>query len=282
MEHGEDPGPWVTRGVDAAQRAIGINTKYSFAYGNIATIYMNRALYELMAGRDIQASHRRAIDAFQKMAEIGGPSAEISSYLAITHSFLARQRVERQEDPSAAIAAGLKSLDGCLTPPNVDPYCQDARARLLANQAEWNGRSGDDATTHWAQAYDESRRVLLAIPSEPDALLSSSEIALKWLEQPQLSPAKQRELLAQALDSIDRALKAAPGWPRALAVKGALLSIQSHREGNAARRGSLHTQAQECLRAALTGNPLLKRKYGSVLEEVERKLGSAVRGQDPR
>jgi hypothetical protein len=39
VEHGVDPEAWVERGKKAAQQALSINKNYSFAYGNLGTIY---------------------------------------------------------------------------------------------------------------------------------------------------------------------------------------------------------------------------------------------------
>lgn len=274
MEHGQHPGLWAARGVSAAERALSLNRNYGFAYGNIGSIYMNLALYELMAGTDLMESHRLAVDAWQTMAKIRGPSAEISSFLGILHSFSALQKIERQIDPSAAIVDGMQTISGCVTPPGVDSYCQDVQARLHALQADWQQRKGIPAGALLTQAYDESRRVLRTIPDEPDALLSNAEIALQVLRSRALSGRKQQQLFAEASQSLDRALLAAPGWPRALAVQGALLATQSHQEATLATKQTLERKAQECLRLALAGNPLLKRKYGAMLEDVERRLGT--------
>ena len=283
MEHGRDPTIWVARGVDAAQRALRINPRYSFAYGNIGTLYMNLALYELLAGRDVGQSHRLGIEAWQKMAEITGSSAESSSYIGTIHWFSALQLAEQQKDPTAAISAGQQAIASCVTPPNADPYCQDVRARLLALQAAGQNRSGTTSDDLLERAYQESRQVLVAIPDEPDALLSSAEIALQLVHSHASQRAKRKpSVLVQALGSADRALQTAPGWPRALAVKGALLSQKSSTETSAVQANTVDANALEFLHAAVAGNPLLTRKYGKLIEELEQRLGKRPSAQTMR
>ena len=123
----------------------------------------------------------------------------------------------------------------------------------------------------------------MAIPDEPDAVLSSAEIALQLVHSHASQRAKRKpSVLVQALGSVDRALQTAPGWPRALAVKGALLSQKSSTETSAVQANAVDANALEFLHAAVAGNPLLTRKYGKLIEELEQRLGKRPSAQTMR
>lgn len=272
IEHGVDPEAWVERGRKAAQQALSINKNYSFAYGNLGTIFMNKSLYNLLNGSDIISSKKTAIDSYQKMAQITGPTAELSSYISTIHHFESQQFLRLGQDPSASIDAGLAEIASCIAPPEPDPYCIDIQARLLSAKSAWKTKQRISDFRTIAHAYQLSRQVLSKIGDEPDALLSSGEIALQLVQATQPLGKSQRTTLQEGIASIDKALVASPGWPRALVVKGALLLERSKLERSLVQKRASLSAARDALAAGITGNPLLKRRYEGMLKEVEQRL----------
>ena len=273
IEHGQDPSTWIHKGIDAAEQALKINKNYSFAYGNIGTILMNKALFELLSDISISNTKSSSIKSFQSMTNISGPSSESQSYIAIVTHFEAQQLIVRNIDPSKTIEAGFNALKSCIHGPNLDPYCQDAEARLLSAKAEWMMRNKQEFQQTLEQAYQLSRIVAQSLGDEPDALLSHAEIALQILSAGgfRLNRLRILTMFQESLNGLDRALKSQVGWPRALVVKGALLQLRAQGERGPQRRATL-VAAQAALREGLGGNPLLKRKYQATLDEVERQL----------
>jgi tetratricopeptide (TPR) repeat protein len=272
VEHGVDPEVWVERGKKAAQQALSINKNYSFAHGNLGTIYMNKSLYNLLKESDITISKKTAIDSYQKMAQITGPTAELSSYISTIHHFESQQLLWIGQDPSPSIDAGLAEIASCIASPEPDPYCIDVQARLLSARYAWHNQQRINDIRMIAHAYQLSRQALSKIGDEPDALLSSGEIALQLAQATPPLVKSQRTTLHEGIGSIDRALAASPGWPRALVVKGALLLERSKLERSLLQKRASLSAARDALAAGITGNPLLKRRYEGMLKEVEQRL----------
>jgi hypothetical protein len=65
-------------------------------------------------------------------------------------------------------------------------------------------------------------------------------------------------------------------------VKGALLSQKSSTETSAVQANAVDANALEFLHAAVAGNPLLTRKYGKLIEELEQRLGKRPSAQTMR
>jgi hypothetical protein len=116
-------------------------------------------------------------------------------------------------------------------------------------------------------------KLLSKIGDEPDALLSSGEIALQLAFKRLSRLAKvSGRLFTRASDRLTEALVASPGWPRALVVKGALLLERSKLERSLVQKRASLSAARDALAAGITGNPLLKRRYEGMLKEVEQRL----------
>ena len=92
---------------------------------------MNRSFYELLTNTELKNTRMEAVSACEAMMKISGPSTEMQSYIAIVYHYEAQQLLSRGQDPTAAIAAGLTAIAGCVGPPEPDPYCLDVQALSL-------------------------------------------------------------------------------------------------------------------------------------------------------
>lgn len=275
-EHGQDPGPWVSQGLSAAQRALALNPKYSFAWGNIGSLSLLHALYLAQANQDASPAVQTSLAAYQSMVVITGPSVEIQSLRSVAFHVLAAQQVERKVDPTDSIQLGLAALEKCDSPPISDPYCIDAVAKFSADQAAWQKAQGKDDLATLQQAMRWFEHALSKMPNdETDSLLSGAETVLKTAESLHSHGKPPTPVLQVGHTWIDRALEFSQGIPRALALRGAFKAVEARAERNERRAKTLLQASQQSLLVSFGGNPLLKRKYGRWLEEVEGRLGGA-------
>ena len=271
IEHGQDPSVWIEKGIQAAQQALKINQNYSFAYGNIGTILMNKSFYELFSNTNKTNTSQSAIEQFKKMIKISGPSPDVLCYISIIHQIEAEQAIINDSDPSKFITNGIEALTPCINTNKPDPYCIEAKSRLLSSLAKWkfkNNRSFQEAIE---TSFNLSRTALIEIREDQDALLYNGEIVLLFTSIVPMSVAKKFAIIQESVGGLDRALANQLGWPRALVVKGALLRVRAQGERGIQRQSTLR-MARDALKEGLAGNPLLRRQYGTTLAELEQQL----------
>ena len=275
IEHGQNPANWIENGLRSAERSLQINKNYSFAHGNIGTILMNKSFYEFLTNTDLTNTRKAAVSACEAMMKISGPSTEMQSYIAIVYHYEAQQLISRGQDPTAAIAAGLTAIAGCVGPPEPDPYCIDVQARLLAAQSQWHQSQAKPFLPDLERAHRLAQQAVAQMPpDEFDSMLSSAAISLQLgtaLTQRGTRPQVQIE---HGLSMVAKALASKPNLPRGLALRGALLSLQARNERNPKNRRGILQSGQDALREGIKGNPLLTERYQGVLRETSRLLES--------
>ncbi len=275
IEHGRNPAQWIATGLRSAHRSLQINKNYSFAYGNIGTILMNQSFYELLTTTELTNTRKEGVAACESMMKITGPSTEMQSYIAIIYHYEAQQLLSRGQDPAAAIRAGLTAIAGCVSPPEPDPYCLDAQARLMAAQSQWHQSQAKPFLPVLERAYRLAQQAVAQMPpDEYDSMLSSAAISLQLGTALTQRGTRPQVPIEHGLSMVAKALASKPSLPRGLALRGALLSIQARSERNPKNRRGILQSAQDALREGIKGNPLLTKQYQGVLLETSRLLES--------
>lgn len=271
-EHGEDPASMAGNSERAARSALKINQKYLTAFWSLGDLYMINTFYELLAGTDIDNSSNSALAAYQSLLVADPKMTDPYGYLAVVYYFQSLHKIASGNDPAEPIDKGLAAIAECYRLGSTEPHCQYSEAQLLSARADWNRRQGRPFLADLEQASRLSKLALAQLPDEQDALLARAEIVLQLAEA--LLEREQRPigLTQEGLDAIDRALAGAPGLPRALALRGALLLVGGKLDPDRDSQRATLSAARAALVAAFAGNPLLKRRYEGRWKEAERRL----------
>ena len=270
INYSGDVQQWAKYGIQAINQALKLNPNYTFAHGNLGTIYLHLALFESLSGSPTNNPSKLAILSYQSMAKVDGSSAELDSYIATAHYYSAIYLANSNQDPSQEISEGLSTLSKCASKETNDPYCADIQARLLSVRSEWARQQAHPYIADLERAYSMSQQALRKIDDEPESLLAFSEIAYQLTHARRQQGKSPVSNIQQGLMAADKALTLMNNWPRALAIKGALLLERSRTEKTKAQKRDSISNAHQALLAAIKNNPLLQRKYGGILEETER------------
>ena len=273
-EHGVDPASMARHSEKAAHQALNLNKKYLTAIWSLGDVNMITSYYGLLAGADIERSSSAALTAYQSLVQADSKAADPYGYLAVVYYFRALHKIAAGNDPAEPIASGLAVVAACYRLGSVEPHCQYGEAQLLSARAEWSRRQGRPFLADLEQARQLSQQAVAQLPDEQDALLARAEIALQLAEALVARDQRPVALVKEGLDAIDRVLAGSPEFPRALALRGALLLVQGKLERDRDPQRAAVVAARAALAAAFVGNPLLKRRYEGVWKEADRQLQS--------
>ena len=171
------------------------------------------------------------------------------------------------------LRTGLQAVQQCgQVQPGAHHGCMAVEGLLLSLQGQQQAAQRQAPLPTLAKALERARGARAGAPKDSTVLLAVAETCLRLAEikaglgQPATSE------LREGLLSAEQTLKVAAGWPRALAIQGALwvLSARGARLGPE-QRATLQ-RAQAALKAGFAGSPLLKNRYGAALSEAETRL----------
>jgi hypothetical protein len=268
-DHGEDPSIMAGQSEQASRHALQINKKYTTALWSLGDLYMSLAYYGMLAGIDIESSANSAVAMFQSILSIDHQITSPYSSLASVYYFLSRSTISSQQDPARSIAKGLAAVEQCYRLNRTEPQCQYLEGQLLSVRADWNRQQGQPFLADLEQASRLAKQALVQLPDEQDALLARAELALQFAEAQLERIPRPVVPVQEGLDAVDRALAGAPGLPRALALRGALLMVRGKLERDPDRQQAALAEARTALAAGFAGNPLLKRRYAGSWKEIE-------------
>ena len=272
VKHGINPSHYVEIGRNAAQRSIALNNKYTPAIGNLGNLYMILSFYDFISGNKIDEHYELAIKHFRSISDIDKNDLIPYISIPIVRYFEAGAKLDGDGDPAPAIEAGLElAAQGLKLAPD-EPYCLEIQSRLHGAKALWLKKQGRPHLAELELASRLSKQALVKIPEEQDALLGGAEIAYQ-LADAQLGRGKRPATIVQeGLTAVERALASAAGTPRALALRGALLSLRGKLEPNRKQKQATLQAAQTAFAESFGGNPLLRRRYEGIQREVEELL----------
>ena len=122
------------------------------------------------------------------------------------------------------------------------------------------------------QAYRLIGQALAKLQDDADGLLAGADIAYQLAQAQLRSGARPARIIQEGLKAADRALVGTVGWPRAQALRGALLLLTAKTAVKKQAQHAAALQAKQALMDSFAGNPLLRRRFGALLGEVEQLL----------
>ena len=270
-DHGQDPEETVSKAVEAAGRAIAINPRQPLALGNAGRAYAISASYRLDAGRDGRDQALLAVDRLKASLAIDPSYVYYLRELSRAHALLGRHQRTLGLDPKESLDAGLGAIERCYRVEPGNAECAAMEAEILAEQARTSDKPSS-ATLERAQKL--ASEAVHKLPDRADLWIVLGQICLQRAEallssqEPRAKP-----VVDEGLRAIEKALAKSPGFPRALAVQGALLVRRAQLQTEPGEKSAAIERAKETLSKAFAANPLLRRRYGAALDEANRPSG---------
>src|SRR5262249_54091773 len=150
----------------------------------------------------------------------------ISAYndLARAYYWAAQHAILQEQPPDTALAAGRRAIGRCYALESAQPDCQMQEALLLSIEAAWQGRKHAPAARPlFNRALKLADVTARRFPKDWTYLLPLAEIALQGLGLAALPAQERSDALAAGLWAATTLLEVSPGWPRAMALRAALL-----------------------------------------------------------
>jgi len=272
-DHGQSPERAVQEAVEAADRAIRINQRNPLAYVNAGLAITNLASYQLDAGKDGRELGQQAVDRYKAALAIDPNFVYVQHELGRAYHLLASHERAREKDPRPSLDAGLRTLESCYRIEPENPDCKAVEALLRAALGAWGRR--DDATSFSSleQAQSLARAATQKVPERGELWLLLGQICLERAEAllaRGLPSAPAEPVVEEGLRGIEEALTRTPGFPRALAIRGALSLRKAQMGKDPTQKKMAQERARADLSQAFKGNPLLEHRYGSAAAEAER------------
>ena len=267
-ERGQDIEQFLQESADSARRAIRINNKYVSAYGNLGLAYLLAARHKLDANEDGREEAKRAIQNFEEMLRINGKILFAYRDLARAYRLLALHEMRMAIDPTGSLEQELKAVRACYQIAPENSNCQGAEAQLYAVQAAWFMKQSRPFSLLLERSYRLAQQAAQKEPDEEELWLSLAEICSQRAAASSGAPALAIQLSEEGLEAIERVLRIAPGWPRALAVQGDLYAFRATLHSDEVPNQEAQRRARDSFDAAFRGNPLLKNQYGKTTERV--------------
>ncbi len=270
MELGKDPSAWLEKLEKSASSSFRINDKFITSHGSMVLGTLIKAFYDLDALNNDLNSVIKTQNHIRSFIKIRSDIPTVYQHLALTHYIIARQKINNSADPSQAIQDGLRALETCQAlSQGLDGTCASVEALLLALTAQQQARLGLSPISSLEKVSARAGQAVLRAPADTDVLLIAAEAiwrAARVRLAGKMAAAKEIE---SGLAVIDKTLSLAPTWPRALAIKGAILVLKAQSAKGEFDRNGLLARARPLLVQAQEGNPLLRNVYAEAFREVE-------------
>ncbi len=273
VNHGDNPEADLNEAVRMTDRALKINPNHPPAYGNAGLALNMIAAYRMDVRQDGRGAAKQALERFQRLLEID--STDVRAYLELGRSYrwLASHQRMYGDDPQPSIRNGINALANCLRFDPGNAECKSVKADLSLEQAEWLLQRHESAERFVEEALREAREAMSAYPNRADFCYNMAAISLRTVEimgTERKIDAARTLIVDQALDSVGRSLTFAPGFPRALAIQGAL-QFRKYQHEPLLHKLELQ-QARDRLSRALEANSNLTHDYGALQKQVAQKL----------
>jgi len=269
MEHGVSPETAAADGLKSIQMALNINKTLAPLYGNIGFLYLTIAKHEIDKLSQDKTASQLAIDRYLTGIKLGASDADAYRSLASAYHGMAMHEVLGNQDPSDAMKSGLAAVDECYKKQPQHVECQASQAQLLMVLADWQRKQGRPFLATVMQAHGLAQRAAAQGQDNEEVLLIFGEACLQRASAQSGRQPDSAKAVQQGIAALDRALGLVVGWPRALALRGALLVLRGRLEAGVERQQSFE-QARRAMAEAFAGNPLLKGRFGTWAEEAER------------
>jgi tetratricopeptide (TPR) repeat protein len=227
----------------------------------------------LDAGKDGRELGRQAIDRFKAALAIDPNFVYVQHELGRAYHLLASHERALDQDPRPSLDEGLRTLAPCYRIEPENPDCKAVEALLRAAQGAWARPEDAASSSSLEQAQGLARAATRKVPERGDLWLLLGQVSLERAETLRTSErpkAPQEQIVDEGLHGIEEALTRAPGFPRALAIRGALYLRKAQMQADPTQKTTALEHARTDLSQAFKGNPLLEHRYGPAAAEAER------------
>ena len=270
LEYGVDPSVAIKNAAAFSEASLKIDKNFIVPIANTGFSYGIGALYDYFSLRKNSQYVEFSLEYFRKFFTITDRIPIIYQEYVFVLYLNAMFVIRQNRDPTEIIATGRQSVKKCHDINNgTFDGCLTGDGLLLTALAEWQQRSGLSPLASLATAMAAAHAVNKSAKTELSVLLAVGQLCQHSATLKTALHQPIREELVDGFAAIDQALVQAPGLPRALAAKGALLLLKGKSLPPGAERSATFSQAQTALAQAIAGNALLKNVYGENLREAE-------------
>jgi tetratricopeptide (TPR) repeat protein len=270
VEQGKNPTESVTKAIIAGNSSLQIKKQDYFSYLIISDTYLSDIIYNVLSWQDPGEMSKNALSYLDSALKINQEYPITHSLMSQVYYYNATYKLEHGKvSPIEDVQRGLESIDACRRIDRRHARCAATGAQLHAVAALWNEHLKRSPEPSLQEAAALAAAAARFAPKDPDVLLSVADAYAKMVRVRGALRLPVRDEPDEGLARINQALELAPGWPRALAVKGALHAMQALAQSPPRRVRSAQL-AEESLTQAFSANPLLKNAYGELLQLVQK------------
>lgn len=273
VEHGENPEKNIAQAVEMADHAIELNKNHPLAYGNSGLSYLWATMYRVDAGIDGREQARAAIERFEGLLKIDPNILHAQRFLARAYFLLAKLERIHGGSPEKSLEAGERVIERCYRIDAGNAHCKIVDSELQSERAEWERQSNRPFLPFLERARELALEGAKKLPSRGDVWLVVARLAVHYIDAlPEKGETKipLNTIIREGLQAVEAALRFAPGVPRALAIRSALVFHQS-KFGIGAQQADL-VGARDSLLQAFQLNANLKRSHEHLAEAIERAI----------
>ena len=273
LEHGQDPGQEIDQSIAVSQAALRINPEADMTKWNTAWAYAILVSHGIDSNKIIHNNYSKSAEWFKGFFAINqNISDAYMDYARLHYLYLSGLKLT-DEAFGPALRTGLQAVQQCgQVQHGAHHGCMAVEGLLLSLQGQQQAAQGRSPLPTLTKALERARGAREGAPKDSTVLLSVAETCLRLAEikaglgQPATSE------LREGLLAAEQTLNVAAGWPRVLAIQGALLVLSARGVRLVPEQRATLQRAQVALKAGFAGNPLLKNRYGAALSEAETRL----------
>jgi len=254
-EHGLDLVKSLNISIGCYKKAICINPSNAVVYTNMSASYWRMGYYLMGKEKDPMPSFKQAVETGNKAIALNPDDSLPYQNSALTYYSIAGYELDKGLVPEKSLQKSrelhLKSIE---LNPN-DFWIHASMGSLETLTARWLIKHHTDPTPAFNNAEKAFKKSLELNSSYAATYTGLAELnwrKAKWKFDKGLSSLLE---VKQGIAMANKALAVDPESPaEALALKGVLLLLQAEQESNNSRKQPLITEAQSCLKKALSYN----------------------------
>jgi len=257
------------QGDEKLQQCLEIHSQPVECYDNYAILYVRAAMIAQQSGKDPQPYIQTAREKFGALRHLGANVLDAEEHQVQLALVEARARLQRKEDPAAALEELKAAAARCFAISAEDARCRTGLALASLAEAAWLSQQNRPILPVLEEALRRAQQATASPEHYAEAWQTLAETHLRLARLLEQRPLAREQHIREGLAAVEKVFAINQNSGQAWATLGSLQLLGAQAAREPAARQTAAREAVKALKNALAKSPLLSHDYAPLLEAAQ-------------